>query len=551
MKKLLLTIFFTTTILFTIGQQVPRDQVLLEIGTGTWCYYCPGAALGADDLIANGKSVAVIEHHGPIGSDPYATTASVARNTFYGLTGYPTAWFDGGNAVVGGNHTSSMYGSYLPKYNQRIAVQSSFTLQLNGFNDGSDYTVVVSADRVAAYSGSDLVLQLVLTESEISYSWQGLSDLNFVNRLMVPNQNGTPIDFSSSNQVSKQLNFTLDPGWVTEHLELIAFIQDNTTKEVVQATKVMLTDLPPMFFNNATCMQMSMVPVMNCSGEVGPTVSIENEGAEDLTTLDINYRVNNESVNTYNWTGNLGYGELANVDLPMVSFDIKPGNNLMVYTSNPNGNPDEDPINDTINMDFMAAQQIVPDVYLYLKLDDHPEEITYQVKNSAGTVMYSGGPYADAGGFVKDTFQLTMNDCYTFAIYDESGDGLTGAGYYALRQADFSLIYENDMFSSSQQLVQFSTDMVGINESDAASAFSVYPNPAHDVAFVNFNIEKITFAKIEIYNLMGEKVLSSESREFTPGNHQVKFSLGELSQGVYFVNLKSRKSIKTLKISVN
>ncbi len=40
-----------------------REMVVLEIGTGTWCTYCPGSQMGADDLVINGCSVAVVEYH--------------------------------------------------------------------------------------------------------------------------------------------------------------------------------------------------------------------------------------------------------------------------------------------------------------------------------------------------------------------------------------------------------------------------------------------------------------------------------------------------------
>ena len=96
--------------------------------------------MGADDLIANGKQVAVIENHN---GDSYANPYSNARNSYYGITGYPTAYFDGGNAVVGGDHTQSMYNYYLPKYNQRIVINSSFTIQLYGTNAGNNYNVIV------------------------------------------------------------------------------------------------------------------------------------------------------------------------------------------------------------------------------------------------------------------------------------------------------------------------------------------------------------------------------------------------------------------------
>ena len=123
MKKVLLTIMI---IAFTAGlfaQQVDRERVIVEIATGTWCGYCPGAAMGADDLVANGHDVAIIEYHN---GDAYANTASNARNSYYAVSGYPTAHFDGVLDVVGGSATSSMYGSYLPLYNQRIVIPCNY-----------------------------------------------------------------------------------------------------------------------------------------------------------------------------------------------------------------------------------------------------------------------------------------------------------------------------------------------------------------------------------------------------------------------------------------
>lgn len=117
-KQLSLVISVLLVSLISIAQQVPRNLVVVEIGTGTWCQYCPGAAMGADDLIANGYDVAIIENHN---GDPYANNYSNARNNYYGVPGFPTAYFDGLNSVVGGSNTESMYPYYFPKVNQRMA----------------------------------------------------------------------------------------------------------------------------------------------------------------------------------------------------------------------------------------------------------------------------------------------------------------------------------------------------------------------------------------------------------------------------------------------
>ncbi|HQO47399.1 MAG TPA: hypothetical protein PK617_04855 [Candidatus Cloacimonas sp.] len=82
MKKILLTLVFTGVLLFIFA--VPRNLVVVEISTGTWCTYCPGAAMGADDLIANGQPVAIIENHT---GDSFANVYSNARNSYYNPSG--------------------------------------------------------------------------------------------------------------------------------------------------------------------------------------------------------------------------------------------------------------------------------------------------------------------------------------------------------------------------------------------------------------------------------------------------------------------------------
>ncbi len=221
-----------------------RDMVLVEIATGGWCQYCPGAALGADDLIANGCTTAIIENHN---GDPYAYTASDARNAYYGVTGYPTATFDGQQQFVGGDHTVSMYQYYLPIYQSREPINSAYSLSIFGDHSGSDYNVTVRVHKLATTPPyTNLVLQLALTESEIMYSWQGQDHLNFVSRMMAPDYNGTALDFSSGDVQDIELSFTMGADWVTENCELVAFIQNNDGKEILQGTKLALPELAPL-----------------------------------------------------------------------------------------------------------------------------------------------------------------------------------------------------------------------------------------------------------------------------------------------------------------
>lgn len=221
-----------------------KQNVLLEIGTGGWCPYCPGAAMAADDFIDGGYNVAVIENHN---GDPYATDTSNGRNAYYGISGYPTGIFDGLLSYVGGNNTTSVFPSYLPLYEQRAPIKTPITLSMYGnLNTRENYNVTVQINKLANLAYPNLVLHLCVTESNIPYNWQGQTEFNFVNRIMVPDMNGTTVDLMNSplGVLNVPLTFAVDPAWQTGNCEFVVFVQNIDTKEVLQTHKVALIDLP-------------------------------------------------------------------------------------------------------------------------------------------------------------------------------------------------------------------------------------------------------------------------------------------------------------------
>ncbi len=220
-----------------------RNLVLVEIGTGTGCPYCPGSAMGADDLIVNGHDAAIIEYHSYNSSDPFNIPEAADRTSYYNITGYPTAWFDGGSDVVGGSHTVSSYSAYYPIVDDRITKPSWFELNIdvnNGFLP-DDYTVEITANKIYDYAGTNMSIFLALTESNIAYSWQGMDQLDYVCRAMYPGSAGTPTTFNLNEPVV--LDYTINVTYPIENCELVAFIQDVDTKEVMQTIKVNIADI--------------------------------------------------------------------------------------------------------------------------------------------------------------------------------------------------------------------------------------------------------------------------------------------------------------------
>ncbi|MBC8384745.1 MAG: T9SS type A sorting domain-containing protein [Candidatus Cloacimonetes bacterium] len=225
---------------------IEREMVVLELGVGTWNPYSPGAVMGAEDLIENGHDVAAIEYHN---GDPYANTSSNTRNTFYEITSFPTAVFDGVDHNSEGDHTQSLFDAYLPFYNNRKEIKTAFDIDIYGNHYYNDYELDVVVYKLAPVANANMILHVVLTESGIEYNWQGMDHLGFVERLMIPDAYGTSLEFDDLDSLNTELSFDLSSEWISDNCELVAFIQDIDTKEILQGSKILLTDLMPVSVN--------------------------------------------------------------------------------------------------------------------------------------------------------------------------------------------------------------------------------------------------------------------------------------------------------------
>ncbi len=480
-KRILLFSLLICTAIFTYGQQVPREIVVLEIATGTWCQYCPGAAMGADDLVENGHPVGVIEYHS---GDAYQNAASTARINYYNVGGYPTAKFDGVLTVSGGSQTQSMYGQYLPKVNQRLAIESSFTVDIFGEHTGNTYDITLVLNKVANYSGYDLVAQLALTESHIPQNWFGLTEVNFVERKMIPNHLGTELDFSNTDEIILELSFTLNSQWDVEHCELVAFIQSNASKEITQASKVMLEDLNP------------YVPPLFADFTVNDTVpcAMADVQFEDLSQ---------GAVTAYYWSFPGGTPDTSNEESPMVYYEEPGEYDVTLAVSNGFD------MTSTTKEDYINVQPL-PEVE-FSSVDDQCQNWP-AIKLDQGSP--EGGTYAGPG-------------VDTLGYFDPA---VAGVGEHILK---YYYTGENACTDTAFQTV-YVDECTGMPET-SIGFFSVYPNPSNGTFTVLFN----TNSKVEItiIDLTGKTVFQNSAQEVDAGQ-TLNINLDNYAQGVYYLSVK-------------
>lgn len=433
MKKLLLLFvctIFSASIL-TAQTNVARELVVMEIFGGTWCQFCPGSALGGDDMVHNGHSVAVIDHH--VG-DVYQTAASSARDGMYPTPGYPTTFFDGIASHVGGHLTNSIYGTYLSYYNNRIAVPTPIAMELELVsNVNNTVQVQVRSTQTGNYSGTNLRVFLVLTESHIQANWFGLTELNFVNRVMLPDANGKLISLGLGVTDTSNFTVNLNPSWVKRKSELVAFVQDMSTMEIMQGSKQTL-NLPD--YNVDVIMDglSSEISATVCGGLGTPEVLVRNDGADTLVSLDIEYSINGGPTNTYNWTGSLAFDETEAVPLPAVTYTpMATGNTLDVLLTNPNGGTDENLGNESFSTAWDEPTSTANKYEFEIKVDIYGTHTTWEILYEDGTVIASGGPYPNNSPTIHKTpFRADSVGCFQVKVYDSNGDGITfpSAGYF-------------------------------------------------------------------------------------------------------------------------
>lgn len=499
MKNLIFTLFA----IFLFGSlvaQVDRELVLLEIGTGTWCTYCPGAAMGADDLHENGDPVAISENHN---GDPFTTPDSDARNSYYGIGGYPTAYFDGSyNSYVGGSSSQSMYSNYLPIVTARMGIQTSFTVEIGGENtSGDDYEITVRVDKVGEYDNSDLTVRFTLTESHIPYNWLGQSEVNFVNRLMEPDHNGVDIELVDEGDYEElTFSFTFDNTWDFDNCELVAFVQDDATKEVLHCNKVMMDELE------------EAEPTFAAGFYADETDLCEPPGVVHFYSDCIGNPI------MWNWSFPGGTPETSLEEDPVVVYFNEGAYDVQLIISN-------GVEWDTLGLEKYITIHGLPEVSW-----DDVDEICEQ----------SWEPYELTEGNPEGG--VYIGEYITEGMYFHPSEA--GVGMH-----DITYEYTDPYGCVSSELYTVEVvNCVGIGENEAVG-LELFPNPSSGIINVTLTADKFEHADIQVMDALGKIVYTLEGIN-VQGTNTVQIDLSDEPQGLYFVSVNGEGQRITKKIFV-
>ena len=160
---------------------------------------------------------------------------------------------------------------------------------------------------------------------------------------------------------------------------------------------------------------------------------------------------------------------------------------------------------------------------------------------------------------ISDDFMLSTSEClFTISAPNTINPGEYWFGF----QADYVIGFywgsnasQSEASNNEIEVVKLIADpeYVGIPENQEAvnpmTAVRVYPNPATDVLNIEVNASQASEMTISVYNLMGQKVMESNT-SINAGINCPSINTAELTPGIYFVTVKANGFDNTMKFIV-
>lgn len=296
-----------------------------------------------------------------------------------------------------------------------------------------------------------------------------------------------------------------------------------------------------------------------------PVIRIKNTGAAEMTSAEIRYGVVGGASRTFPWSGSLKFLETATVEMPFAAGDWYSGGTgdqqFFAEVIAVNGSPDEYGRNNKTATVFTPAPVYAATEYIFrLKNNAIPNDVTYSLKNSAGTQII-GRSGMDINATFLDTFRLAP-DCYTLEIATNEGFGLAyplisavGSGSASLRKIEggrVTTVRSLPADFGKRMIFSFAVGLPsGVEETASEEAWSdVYPNPSTGELTVeamgNFGGRPVSVTVVD----PAGRVVSTQSVQPNGDELMHRIDLRNQPAGTYLVTVSNQKMVVAKKVVV-
>lgn len=561
--------FFTNLLLIglaplaTYGQTIvstspENKKAILEEFTGIYCVYCPdGHVIATQILNENPGNAFVINIHqgsfaNPSGNAPdFRTQWGNAIAGQSGLTGYPAATvnrhnFPGREQGAAGS-TAMNRNFWKSSANQIIATPSYLNMAVEASIDidTRELTVYVEAYYTGDSPQTTNFLNVALlqnnTKGPQTGGGQG-NNYNHMHRLvdLITGQWGEEISSTTAGTVvTRTYTYTIPEDYrnisaILPDMEIVVFMTE-THQGIISGNGAYPSLIGLDYQNDAAIVNISNI-LPSCGNTIVPEFEFENRGENTISSMTFEYSVNNGTVHTYEWTGNLTSLRKEKVTLPEIEFDKQQMNDLLVSIVSEN---DQNPDNNNMNLTFAdAATASSNTLTLTINTDNYGSETRWILRNSSNQAIQQGNGYGNNQTYEVQV-ELPGDDCYSFRIIDVGSDG--GASF-TLKDQNGNTLIESDGDYGSGFVSEFRKGELGLTEF-STSAVNIYPNPSFGV--VNINSDKKIDA-IYVYDLSGKMIYNSNKL----ATNKTELDLTAFGKGTYVIKIDSGKSITTKKIVI-
>ena len=286
-------------------------------------------------------------------------------------------------------------------------------------------------------------------------------------------------------------------------------------------------------------------------------IFLYNRGTVNLTSATISHNEGGANT-TINWTGSLASNKYVTI---LVNAVLTSGT-FNASVSTVNGVSDQRATNNTASKAF-TFPNLTPPNYNYnaytftLVGDRYGDETTWNIKNSSGTILYSGGPYSrlPANGtqplVTNAAWNLPINQCYTLTVLDSFGDGIVGSsgnGSYELKtNAGAVTVVSNATFSTASARHSFTNGTLSTDSFNLLETTSLYPNPTKDILNITIASGIGLPNDFEIFNSIGQSIQKNKILK----KSDLSISTSRFSSGIYFIKINKDNATKTLRFVKN
>ena len=223
-----------------IAHPVPRT-VLLETFTNVSCAGCSDANLVTKQVVDSlgNNAVLNVQFHlnWPESADPFYLANmknNFNRSLYYDITSAPDLRTNGIDTPFPGDYDGLV--AAITEHHDRL---SPLRVAVTHTLVGADLTVDVGVKAVAVPPDSELLLHVALVDELEHFDTppgdNGETDFHWSMRTLLPSFNGTTFTIGEGDSLTFTLPATLNAAWLHDDLQVLAWVQDFDSFEVLQA----------------------------------------------------------------------------------------------------------------------------------------------------------------------------------------------------------------------------------------------------------------------------------------------------------------------------